>query len=170
MRDNLLLRLLDLEDDHAALDAKHQKAIRALDNLGGQLAIAAAACVAAKHEAAIAHAQAADMQRELHAKLATAEADCVAAQLEAAIARDWAAGMQRELHAKLAAADAARVAALRDAASVRDWAAGSRSELQDLRRQLAEARAGRAAAEEAEANAKAYLAFMRATGLGATTY
>ena len=75
LRDNLLLRLLDLEDEQAALGAKHEKAIRALnaklEDLGGQLAVAEAgwaaaeaACIKAQHEAATTRAQAAGKQRE----------------------------------------------------------------------------------------------------------
>jgi len=72
LRDNLLLRLLDLEDEQAALGAKHEKAIRALNaKLGGQLAVAEAgwaaaeaACIKAQREAATTRAQAAGKQRE----------------------------------------------------------------------------------------------------------
>jgi hypothetical protein len=166
MRDNLLLRLLDLEDEHAALGAKHEKAICVfnikLEDQGAQLASA---------EAAWADAEAARITAERKAAAwEDAEAARVAAEREAAAACAWAAGMQRELHAKLAAADVARAAAQHEAAVVRAWAADGERELLDLRRQLAEERAGRAAAEEAATNTKAYLAFMRATACGAATY
>jgi len=64
-----------MEDEQAAMGAKHEKAIRALnaklEDLGGQLAIAEAgwaaaesACIAAQREAATARARAAGKQRE----------------------------------------------------------------------------------------------------------
>ncbi len=166
MRDNLLLRLLGLEDEHAALGAKCEKAVRRLtiklEDQGAQLASA---------EAAWADAEAARITAERKAA-AWEDADVarVAAERKAEAACAWAAGMQRELHAQLAAAEVTCAAAQHEAAVVRAWAADGERELLNLRRQLAEERAGRAAAEEAAANTRAYQAFMQAPACGAATY